>query len=226
MTYETEGAQMAQELNEALDIEPNASHTQRLFTILRLRTQAIKTEELRLDLTKAQEDRDQAQQMVAELLDAQTDFISSTLSHAHRVRGLAENLARGVANSLTEAEIDAFDAALAELRQSRDNGERHNLDEVAKEAGVDLDTEVDLLDVDGDDTPVDPDPLGMVDFERKPEVQMDFPGPQDEKIGAATTTDFVDERNRTPFHDASVPLANDTRDWLVSMAEGGARDDG
>jgi len=174
---ETEFDQMAKELNEALDIEPNASHTQRLVTIFRLRSEVLRGREQAVK-------REQLVPLLGEFIDAVFE----------QVKVLKE-----VTDKFHQAILD-----------------RQEPSELDAQPPVDP----------ADELREDVDPFGLFYDERAPEVRMDFPGPMDEKIGTDTTTDFVDARNRVPFHNIEVPLDSETRDWLKTMAEGGARDDG
>lgn len=219
MTYETEWDQMVHELNEALDIEPNASHTQRLVTIVNLRSQALTAREKALELEEVSRQRDLAEERLLRVITMFTDFTDLAATHTQSLKLLVGDLQDEV--------LDGLDLALADLRMKRDAGKHHDLSEVEEELGEDPAVTEGLAPLRArlrDDDSSDPDPLGLVDTERKPEVRMDFPGPKDEKVGSETTTDFVDPRNRVPFDDADLPLAEDTRAWMADTAAGSARD--
>lgn len=228
MTYETEWDQMVHELNEALDIESNASHTQRLVTIVNLRSQALKAAETSGELAEVIRQRDKAERRLTRLMTAHTLFAGHIVEYAKALSDVVETFHGELTDRIDPTEIeDAFDLALANLRAKRDTGERHDLSEVEEELGEDPAVTEGLAPLRArlrDDDSSDPDPLGLVDTERKPEIRMDFPGPKDEKVSGETTTDFVDARNRVPFDDADLPLAEDTRAWMADTAAGSARD--
>lgn len=220
MNYETEWDQMVHELNEALDIEPNASHTQRLVTIVNLRSQVLKATETSGELAEVIRQRDKAERRLTCLMTAHTLFAGHIVEYAKALSDVVETFHGELTDRIGPTEIeDAFDLALANLRAKRDTGERFDLADVEQE-----EIDADETGLNEADFPEDVDPLGLVDTERKPEVRMDFPGPEDEKVSGETTTDFVDARNRVPFDDADLPLAEDTRTWMADTAAGSARD--
>lgn len=227
MTEENEFEQMARELNEALDIEPNASHTQRLVTIVRLRTQALRAREIDQELIETERERDQAEARLLEVLTMQATFIATTMQQAKEVQRITHEFQGDLQLRVAMETLDAFDLATAQRREQKDNGECHDLDDVARELS---DTE-DLAVTEGLaplraklHTEDGPDPLGLVDTDPKPEVRMDFPDTNEEKVGSETTTDFVDPRNRVPFYAGEVPLDIVTENWMKETASGGTRD--
>jgi hypothetical protein len=252
MITEDEYNQMMRELNEALNIEPEASHTQRLVTIVRLRSQALRQEETALELDKAIGEREKAEEELLSIAEKHANFISGTISHAEWLKKVSEEFRHRVLSRLTEEAADELSVALASFRERKDDGQRFSIDEVAEEMTQDRhpddmrgynptyireavdeglaplraklhgDEESDFPTRATDVNPEVTDPLDLAETDPKPEVRMDFPGPHDQKIGAETTTDFVDGRNRVPFADADVPLAADTRDWMQDLAAGTA----
>jgi hypothetical protein len=210
MTDEFE--EMAKALNEALDIEENASHTQRLVTIVRLRMQALKEYETLLQLEEVTRQRDQAEQRLLDVLTAHIDFIQDAVTQAQLLQKATGDFQKDLVGRMGGSVLDDLDRALIKMREQR---------EAAEEVDISLDP-----DDFGSNEIDDVDLLQLVDLEPKPKVRMDFPDTDEERIGAETTTDFVDERNRVPFSDVEVPLASDTRAWMQEMAAGGvARDD-
>lgn len=201
---------------EALDIEPDASKTQIVIKILRLRAEAARVTEMELEIIEAEQQRERAEARLARVLSGHVRFIGDLVSRSHALTEVAEEFHEELSERIASDDfLDAFDLATAKLREQNDSGERHDLNDVEEEFPVDP---VDELEEDVD-------PLGLTRDEPKPEVRMDFPGPQDEKISGETTTDFVDERNRVPFTDGGVPLDGETREWMQTTAVGGARDD-
>jgi hypothetical protein len=236
--------QMAKELNNALDIEQNANHAQRLFTILNLRAQALREQETLLELERVTRQRDRAESRVMRLLAGHARFIESIYSRASAIRDVTEEFQAEIGERATDSLLDVFDLALAKMREQRDSGERHGLDDVAEEFDVSREATEDQ-----DAVPLlervqkmvtDPETssvlnIGLGSDQDPSQVAPTQPVWTEEEMrqfrkarenGTDTSDHDAAERQPVPFSEPEgVTLASDTRDWLASMAEGGARDD-
>jgi hypothetical protein len=258
--------ELDKELNEALGIEDGANHTQRLVTILNLRTQALREQETLLELEKVTRQRDKVEDRLVEVLAGHVHFIESIHSRASAIKDVTEAFQGDVAERVAESFLDAFDLALAKMREQRDNGKRHKLDDVVKEEGVSLDPddfgvnevdpeEIDISrettedQIDQDAAPLlerlqkvvtDPETSGVlnlgVDAHVGPVSSFVLQDPfTAEEIGkfrqareeeTDTTQHDETEPQPVPFTEPSdITLAEDTRKWMATMAEGGTRDD-
>jgi hypothetical protein len=203
MTDESE--KMARELNEALDIEENASHTQRLITIVRLRTRALKEHETLLELEEVTRQRDQAEQRLLEVLTAHVDFVQDAVTQAHRLQKITDDFQKGIIDRISGPMLDDLDLALAKMREQRD-----------------LDPErIDPLDLAMDENAVLRKGRELtqeeIDCFREAHDSPEYDAKKEEHAAAG--------RQPVPLTGAEgILVDNETRNWLEILAAGGARD--
>jgi hypothetical protein len=228
---------------EALDIEPNATKAQIIIKILRLRAEAARVTEMELEVIETAQQREQAEARLTRVLSGHVRFIGDLLDRARALADVTEEFHEDLSERIVSTDfLDAFDLAKAKLRERQDNGERYGLDEVARET-LEEQAEEDSKPLLERLQAVTTDPetsstltLGL-GADRDPFIEAPTGSPFDSEQLARfreareqetdTTEHDNAERQPVPFREPEdIKLASDTRDWLVTMAEGGARDDG